>query len=71
MPSEKQRCAHDECPSELPADGNKIPPGWSVARVEAYTKQNVVITYYYICPSHRLVTTDRQKSLFDVEGAAP
>lgn len=71
MPGEKQPCAHEGCPSELPADESKIPPGWTVARVELYTKQNVVTVYYYVCPNHRLVTTDRQKSLFDAQGAAP
>lgn len=65
MPGEKQPCAHDGCPSELPTDENKIPPGWTVARVEHYTKQKIVVTYYYCCPSHRLVTTDRQKTLFE------
>lgn len=71
MPGERQPCAHDGCPSELPGDENKIPPGWSVARVELYGKKNIVVTYYYCCPNHRLATTERQKSLFDVEGAAP
>jgi hypothetical protein len=71
MAPEKQPCAHDSCPSELPSDENEIPPGWSVIRMETYTKQNVVTTYYYVCPNHRIVTTDRQKSLFEVQGAAP
>jgi len=65
----KQTCAHDGCPSELPLDEGKIPPGWTVVRADKYTKQSIVTTYYYVCPDHRITTTLAQSSLF--EGATP
>jgi hypothetical protein len=64
MPGEKQPCAHEGCPAELPADENKIPPGWTVVRSEIYGKLNVTTSYYYMCPVHTFVTIEKQKSLF-------
>jgi hypothetical protein len=61
----KQPCCHDGCKNALPDDEQKIPPGWTIARVEEYRDTTINVYFVYACPDHKLVTASKQTSLFD------
>ena len=65
-------CSHDGCNTRLPNShmGQEMPPGWTVARVEEHNADTVKIYYIYLCPSHRLTTTERQTNLFPTGATA-
>ena len=44
--------------------GQEIPPGWTVARVEEHSAGSILFYYIYLCPRHIITTTERQTSLF-------
>ena len=67
MPRERQKCGHDGCDQELPAEEEKIPPGWTVARIEEFGTKTIRTYYVYICPQHTLATTEKQTSLFGAQ----
>jgi hypothetical protein len=45
-------------------EGETMPEGWTVARVEKYSKTEVSYYYLYLCPKHKIVTTEKQMELF-------
>lgn len=61
---ENRRCSREGCTSELPADGEKIPDGWTVARLEEYKKKTISTYYLYLCPNEKLTASPKQTTLF-------
>jgi hypothetical protein len=61
-PSDERACSHEGCETLFPK--GKLPEGWTVARVEFFMKTKVVVSYYYLCPSHILTSTEKQVGLF-------
>jgi hypothetical protein len=45
-------------------DGKTMTEGWTVARVEKYSKTEVSYFYLYLCPKHMIRTTEKQTELF-------
>jgi hypothetical protein len=68
---ERYTCSHVGCLARLPGSyrGTEIPPGWTVARIEEHTVTTVNLYYIYLCPRHKLTSTERQTSLPFVSGA--
>jgi len=67
----KHACSHEGCEEALPEDESKIPPGWTVARVEEYKVQTISLYFIYLCPKHTLATVGKQVSLFEEAPTAP
>jgi len=45
-------------------EGNEIPEGWIVVRVEKFYKKAVKQFYLYLCKQHTIKTTEKQGNLF-------
>lgn len=56
-------CSHPKCEAKMP-EGETMPEGWMVARIEKYSKTEVSYYYLYLCPKHKIITTERQTELF-------
>jgi len=63
---EEFSCSHDGCGERLPGShqGHEIPPGWTISRVEEHHADTISLYYVYLCPRHKLTSTDRQTNLF-------
>lgn len=59
-------CSHPGCKNSMPKNGS-VPPGWTVARVEVFSKGHVDTFYVYLCPDHKISSEERQGSLFQEE----
>lgn len=70
--TEEFTCSHDGCQERLPSShfGQEIPPGWTVARVEEHHDNTISFYYVYLCPRHKLTSTERQTNLFPGEPAS-
>jgi hypothetical protein len=61
----KQKCCHDGCEVCMPEAEDKVPPGWTMARVEEYKEKTIATYFVYLCPDHKLTTANKQASLFE------
>lgn len=59
-------CSHPGCHERLPGShqGQEIPPGWTVARIEEHGKSTIKCYYLYLCPEHVIASAGRQAKLF-------
>jgi len=59
---QKFTCSHEGCDEHLPGShqGQEIPPGWTVARVEEHGAGSIRFYYLYLCPKHMITSTERQ-----------
>ena len=70
MPAQGQKswyvCSHSGCGERLPGShqGQEIPPGWTVARLEEHGKTTIKCYYLYLCSKHVVASASRQTNLF-------